>query len=53
MIYILLTCAAIIGIVVLIKKYILKIDYSEYSKENNRLQKMIKTETLKDEKENE
>ncbi len=42
----LIICGFIILMVVLLKKFVLKVDYSEYSKENNRLEKMIKTETL-------
>ena len=49
MFYILIICAVIILTVILIKKYVLKVDYSEYSKDSNRLNEIIKTEKLPDE----
>ena len=53
MLIILLVCCAIILTVILLKKFVLKVDYSEYSKDSSRLQDMIRTEHLPEETEDE
>lgn len=53
MLIILLVCSVIILTVILLKKYVLKVDYSEYSKDSSRIQDIIRTEMLPEEKEDE
>ena len=52
-IFLLAGAGAAILLVWLIKKFVLKVDYKEYSKDDNRLDKLVRTEELKEDNKDE